>query len=122
VTEPPTDQEILEYTNGGCGQLARALAELTAWQVAVVGVYDEAGAVDMWGHAVVETPSGKYLDVTGIQTAHELLMSWKNWAEAEGVWDELDICPVDDYWLEAPTDDDWVLAQRLLEVYDKGEL
>jgi hypothetical protein len=80
---PPFRRLTVEfYTQGDCGDLAVRLHELTGWPLA--GNVDGDGAMFAkylqatrgWSHAMVRTPEGLYLDVTGARTAHDVKKHW----------------------------------------------
>jgi hypothetical protein len=120
-----TDAEKATYANGECGRLARALAEITGWEVCLVGFYTDDAGSETYVHVVVRMPDGRYLDVEGVHDAQALFDRWDNelsaWAEdfaAEEIEVEYDIFPAGDLerWAEMPEADDAAraVARRLL--------
>lgn len=80
------------FSEGDCNVLAEAIAARTGWPVVVVHA---PGRPDLWSHAAVRHPSGRYVDVCGIHTQEQLAESqsyrfdWETPDVSEGV-------PVDD--------------------------
>ena len=79
------------FTLGDCDILANAISERTGWPVIYFEGY-------RGGHAVVQLPDGRYLDVGGIQTRAELdevwdfpdeTEPWELWCDYRDLDDEL---------------------------------
>jgi hypothetical protein len=66
-----TPQDIEDFTYGGCALLAEAIHEATGWTLACF--WD---GFRPCGHAFVQLPDGRYLDITGPHTHREMLDSW----------------------------------------------
>jgi hypothetical protein len=88
-----TQNDIDRFSNGSCYQLAKAIFDITGWDMC--GFYDEiCGAFDT--HAFVKTPWKTYLDIKGEHTQDELCEAWgednirviTDYETEVGYWDE----------------------------------
>lgn len=123
----PDEQEA--FTFGDCWLLARAMHNITGWQMVAVGC--TGGAVDGmlrdWVHIAVRTPQGLILDINGLHTDDEVRDQWQGefWmvSDEEGVIEIFDIDVAfwegltDDQSARYPEVDPSLSAQRLLAYY-----
>lgn len=76
-----TDLEHEAFSYGDCWRLAYALHLVTGWQMAAVIAIDADGAHTspeevFWGHMLVETPCGRYMDVAGVHDYDTVIENW----------------------------------------------
>lgn len=69
----PEENAKRRYTQGRCGEFARALSQLTLWPEMMVC------ADGVSCHVVVQRPDGLYLDVEGLSDQVTLLKRWNEW-------------------------------------------
>lgn len=69
----PSDLAFKVYMEGDCWKLAYALHELTGWEL-----YTMSPANDPydWTHVMVKTPTGQFMDVTGIHDGAAFTRVW----------------------------------------------
>lgn len=123
----PDEQEA--FTWGDCWLLARAMHNITGWQMVAVGCSGGRadGALRDWVHIAVRTPEGSILDIDGFHTDDETTARWREdfWmvSAEEG---DIEVFDVDvDMWNGLTEDqsaryseiDPSLTAQRLLAYY-----
>ena len=136
MTRPAFNTGTVDYfTQGECGALAVRLHELTGWPVCGVvegtphGVDPDLRVTRGWSHALVRTPEGLYLDVTGARIGREVEKHWlgETVAHHVGSVQERVVLEVRDHW-GSPYDDYTPrerraracrMAQRLLRLYQQ---
>lgn len=130
MTTPPfTAIEQEAFTYGDCWLLARALHNITGWQMVAVGNTGgkASGVLRDWAHMAVRTPQGTILDITGTHDDKDILDVWSEqfsfMSAEQGVMEVFDVAPEDWFGLTEeqiqmyPEVDPSSTAQRLLAYY-----
>lgn len=76
-----TDEDRYCFEYGDCHTLALALHGMTGWQLAALGVEDEACG----GHVFIVLPTGEALDIRGVRPVGDLLAQYRR-EQPDGVW------------------------------------
>lgn len=91
-----TEEDDERFTEGSCGELAKALHERTGWPIVLVadGTDGPAG----WVHAAVQSPDGRVLDVMGWHDPDVWLGRWMYDVTSRGErtdgWDDRNVAVV----------------------------
>lgn len=73
-TYRPTEHTVEAFTEGDCWLLAIVLSKRTGWPIVIMHVLDEPG---WWRHVAVQHPSGKILDIEGLQSEDDFFDRWE---------------------------------------------
>lgn len=96
LSTPFDEFEIIQYTEGDCWMLARAMHKLTGWPIWWIGS-EKLGETEGWCHVAVETPDGEMLDVTGAKSKEDFKKYWLKsaikWRYVDS-YEELEVAPV----------------------------
>jgi hypothetical protein len=74
-----TLEDKIRFTTGDCHILARMLSRQTRWPLFCSTAEDRAAASAAgvtYSHVLVGLPDGRYLDIEGVSTAHEVATRW----------------------------------------------
>lgn len=129
TTAPFTAIEQEAFTYGDCWLLARALCNITGWQMVAVGNTGgkASGVLRDWVHMAVRTPQGTIVDISGIHEDKGILDAWSEqfsfMSSEQGDMEVFDVTPEDWFGLTEeqcqmyPEVDPHSTAQRLLAHY-----
>lgn len=72
-----TNEEEVDFTEGDCGILARAIHRKTGWPMVIVS-RDSSGSLDEidWDHMAVRAPDGRLIDAVGMSTEGDFREAW----------------------------------------------
>jgi hypothetical protein len=71
-----SDDESETFSQGDCAALAKELHRTEGYPIATIGIKTEATSEVEWVHVAVQSPDGRFLDVTGVQPEASLVSAW----------------------------------------------
>ena len=101
----PTPDTIEAFTCGDCWMLARAIHDISKWDMVLYNPYPHRD-LDYWEHVAVRMPDGLILDIEGAHTEDDFLQRWNENAADEDAYEYGEVIPLSgvDEWERATGD------------------